>query len=87
MRYALVHSVTRRTLSRAPTAHAAGVLAREHAEWCRQAGFRATPYGLALDGRRVPKGSADWGAFEAGRAGEPEPVAKVKRRRFVRRAA
>lgn len=67
MRFALTTGIARRVLSRAATAHAAGVLAKEHAE-CHKAGFRATPYGLTLDGRRVPKGSADWLTFEAGRA-------------------
>lgn len=85
MRYSL-RTASGRVLSKHPTAYDAGCCAREHSQWCAKAGFRRTPYGLACDGRRVAKGSPDWAAFEAGRAGEPEPVAVVKRRRF-RRAA
>lgn len=87
MRFAPTAGLARRVLSRAATSHAAGLLAKEYAAWCHKAGFRATPYGLSLDGQRVPRGTADWAAFEAGRNGEPEPVLTAKRRRRLRRAA
>ncbi len=87
MTYTLTNAVTRRRIARAPTAYAAGLLAREHVERCRKAGFRLAPFGLNCKGKRVPKGSADWFKFEAGLAGLPEPVdANPVRGRFVRSA-